>query len=498
MYLQFYQVPSSLVFNLTVKQIPKSAICKLQTRATSSTSNAGWMPHTVQRWPHSYTLRQQPPILSPHPQKSKLKLIAQVHVSQHRCIQDLQSIILNPTFGVRRSIPARNWDIMLPKQHLLNDAQLCRSLLRFLFITLASHHRDNWNTHLESLSAQSKLLDVVRLEQQNPVWSQTVFCLPPPNHVDGKSSVTLSAPVPNTALYHEASPQLLPNSPQPRALHMAPSFHPCQLPDTTLQIKPSRWKYIVCWPAWPESLRKPGQDHLHHGNCNHSQTWHCRHPGQLDNSLQTHCSNKHSRRPAGGQQDSKKLSCSANWHRSPGSIISPWTIANSTLNHFTNQSTASLHVLLPNLQKSQVCRLLLDLSKIAVSCSTHIFIVQGTAPLGSHPHSHAPIPPLTDNSCTKLHAFITPNYTYISPFSWHKMSSHSEVFKLFLKQHVLDKIAQEVAVLHSCILCTDALFWLGTILMQTSHPVMCFSMVTQKNVTNHILGQSQNKIASLC
>ena len=84
------------------------------------------------------------------------------------------------------------------------------------------------------MSIQSKLLDVVWLEQQNPMWSQIMFKLPA-----GQMSVLNQAdidclpllvnlcrwkippvPVPNT-LYHEAHPQLLPHSPQPKALHMA-------------------------------------------------------------------------------------------------------------------------------------------------------------------------------------------------------------------------------------------------------------------------------------
>ena len=49
------------------------------------------------------------------------------------------------------------------------------------------------------------------------------------------------------------------------------------------------------------------------------------------------------------------------------------TIEVGTLGHFNNQTIASLHALLPNLQRNSVRRILLDLSKTSVSCSAHIF-----------------------------------------------------------------------------------------------------------------------------
>ena len=58
------------------------------------------------------------------------------------------------------------------------NAQSAQSVLNTLNTALASHHCDEWNSHLESLSVQTKLLDVVQLEQQTHVWSRIMFSLP--------------------------------------------------------------------------------------------------------------------------------------------------------------------------------------------------------------------------------------------------------------------------------------------------------------------------------
>ena len=57
------------------------------------------------------------------------------------------------------------------------NAQSAQSVLNTLNTSLASCHCDEWNSHLESLSVQTKLLDVVQLEQQTHVWSQIIFSL---------------------------------------------------------------------------------------------------------------------------------------------------------------------------------------------------------------------------------------------------------------------------------------------------------------------------------
>ena len=74
------------------------------------------------------------------------------------------------------------------------------------------------------------------------------------------------------------------------------------------------------------------------------------------------------------------------------------TIKIGTLGHFNNHTIVSLHILLPYLKKKQVLRLLLDLSKISVSCSAHIFNARHSS-TWFHPNLLALFPPtsLTDH-----------------------------------------------------------------------------------------------------
>jgi len=44
--------------------------------------------------------------------------------------------------------------------------------------TLIKRHTNHWNSHLESLSVRSKLLDIVGVENETHVWSRIMFSLP--------------------------------------------------------------------------------------------------------------------------------------------------------------------------------------------------------------------------------------------------------------------------------------------------------------------------------
>ena len=50
-----------------------------------------------------------------------------------------------------------------------------------------------------------------------------------------------------------------------------------------------------------------------------------------------------------------------------------------SLGHFEKEAIATLHAILPNLTRSRISRLLLELSKIAVGCSSHIFHARRSA-----------------------------------------------------------------------------------------------------------------------
>ena len=55
------------------------------------------------------------------------------------------------------------------------------------------------------------------------------------------------------------------------------------------------------------------------------------------------------------------------------------TLEVGSLGHFEKEAIATLHAILPNLTRSRISRLLLELSKIAVGCSSHIFHARRSA-----------------------------------------------------------------------------------------------------------------------
>ena len=137
----------SLVFNLTVERIPKSKRPSPNSKLEQPPSSVSWTSHAVQHWPNASTQRWQTqkgqteaPCTGlciperPHPRPTKPK-----------------------PFQHEARTPCSN-------HHLLNALSV-QSVLRNLNTTLIRNHCHNWKTHLESLSVQSKLLDIVQLEQ---------------------------------------------------------------------------------------------------------------------------------------------------------------------------------------------------------------------------------------------------------------------------------------------------------------------------------------------
>ena len=55
------------------------------------------------------------------------------------------------------------------------------------------------------------------------------------------------------------------------------------------------------------------------------------------------------------------------------------TLGVGSLGHFDKEAIATLHAILPNLMRSRISCLLLELSKIAVGCSSHIFHARRSA-----------------------------------------------------------------------------------------------------------------------
>ena len=90
------------------------------------------------------------------------------------------------------------------------------------------------------------------------------------------------------------------------------------------------------------------------------------------------------------------------------------TIEVGTLGHFNNQTIASLHALLPNLQKNSVRRILLDLSKTSVSCSAHISNARLSTTWISPPFTR-PFPLLTDHPQTPIPSLNPIFFSYSKP-----------------------------------------------------------------------------------
>ena len=174
---KFYLVPS-LFFNLAFDHIPKSTINKIQSRASSF----------LKRWlniPKCATLAslfhpevKKIPYLPHVCVKAKLRLLASVHVSKDLNIKEMQGQISDPAFEKRECIPPGCLNILPADPTSTPPTVLVRFLMKSFNNTLIWQHTNNWNSHVESLSVESKLQDIVCVENQTPVWSRIMFSLP--------------------------------------------------------------------------------------------------------------------------------------------------------------------------------------------------------------------------------------------------------------------------------------------------------------------------------
>ena len=87
-------------------------------------------------------------------------------------------MILDPEFAKRESIPLRSLGTLSSKPPSASSPTHAKALMRSLKSSLTKGRAAYWSHHLESLSVQSKFLDVVALEQQSNAWSQIMFSLP--------------------------------------------------------------------------------------------------------------------------------------------------------------------------------------------------------------------------------------------------------------------------------------------------------------------------------
>ena len=76
------------------------------------------------------------------------------------------------------TIPPRSLDTVYCKPPSAPSPTQAIALMRSLNSSLTKGNAVHWSRHLESLSVQSKFLDVVTLEQHSNVWSRIMFSLP--------------------------------------------------------------------------------------------------------------------------------------------------------------------------------------------------------------------------------------------------------------------------------------------------------------------------------
>ena len=172
-----YLVPS-LTFNLAVDVISAPTIKKIQSKATSY----------LKRWlklPKCATLASMfhPGVCNlPHlPQaqeKAKHRLLAQVRISPDQNLRELENLIRGPSFTQRQCIPPLCQEIAHLASPPINTNAEANHLLDSMKTTLSKHQSAVWDSHLETLSVQSKFLDIVALEHQSKVWSRIMFGLP--------------------------------------------------------------------------------------------------------------------------------------------------------------------------------------------------------------------------------------------------------------------------------------------------------------------------------
>ena len=176
--LKHYLAPS-LHFYLAIDDIPEETIKRLQTRVNK----------IVKKWlnlPRSATLATvyHPSVLAmpffPHARlKAKVDYLRAISTSQDPLLCELSQSL--STQNLPMSIPSPSFDILQAARdsigHLpsVKPASQLKKVTRHL---IQAHQASYWDTHLETLTVQSKFKDVVALETDCQVWNRIQFGLP--------------------------------------------------------------------------------------------------------------------------------------------------------------------------------------------------------------------------------------------------------------------------------------------------------------------------------
>ena len=166
-----YLAPS-IQLHLSVDKISVGVVKKIQCQITSH-----------QKWlkiPRCATLVAlfHPELLNipylPHLlEKSKFRFLSLPSFSQDHNIRSLSTLISDPSFLESEHFPPKVMDVVTS-----NKPPSKLSELKMLLKQLCFSQISEWNSHLESLTVQNKLLDIIPLEKDSHVWSRLMTAFP--------------------------------------------------------------------------------------------------------------------------------------------------------------------------------------------------------------------------------------------------------------------------------------------------------------------------------
>ena len=268
-----------------------------------------------------------------------------------------------------------------------------RSLMKPLNNTLIRQHINHWNSNLKSLSVQSKLLDIIQVEKECHVWSRIMFGLPA-----GQMSFMIRAGIDCLPTPVNLCRWKIQTDPSCPLCHSRPCtvHHILNCCPTALNQERYTWRH----DSILAHLSKILKTHLPDGLTLYADLSGLRAsenpPSTIPVSLVPTTA-----RPdiviiqekeirlleltipintkSGLQNARERKQTKPNYItlvndlETLGFSADLETLEIGSLGHFEKEAFVTLHAILPDLPKRSITRLLLDLSKIAVGCSSQIF-----------------------------------------------------------------------------------------------------------------------------
>ena len=174
---KFYLVPS-IQFSLMIDQITIIAISKIQRKITCYLKKWLGLPRCATLATLFHPKLTNLPYLPHAHQKAKARFLAASILSPTDfSLQEMKSLITSSDLIKSHSICNQSVST-ISKSDNPPDAKSFKSVVRLLNKNLVDLQTEEWNSHLESLSVQCKLLDVTDLEKKSNVWSRIIFSMP--------------------------------------------------------------------------------------------------------------------------------------------------------------------------------------------------------------------------------------------------------------------------------------------------------------------------------